>query len=187
MVIHRRDGWERARLEDGASDEDLFPDAYEELRLRARRIIGRSDRPGLLQATALVHEAWIKLCTGTAVDWEDSDHFLYSVMKTMRCVLIDEIRRGNRLKRGGAWTAVPMQPDLIADPCFLGQALEVEDALKELSLLSVDVAKVVELRFFTGFDDDEIGSALDMNSARVRTAWRMARAWLRVRLDDNAA
>ena len=187
MAIHRWDDRERSRLEDGTSEDDPFPDAYEELRQRARRIIGKSDRPGLLQATALVHEAWIKLCTGTAVDWEDSDHFLCSVMKTMRCVLIDEIRRGNRLKRGAAWTAVPLQPDLVADPRFLGRTLEVEDALKELALLSLDVAKVVELRFFTGFDDEEIGSALDMDSARVRTAWRMARAWLRVRLDDDAA
>jgi DNA-directed RNA polymerase specialized sigma24 family protein len=65
--------------------------------------------------------------------------------------------------------------------------LDVEDALKELAQLSEDVAQVVELRFFTGFDDEEISSALDMNAARVRTAWRMARAWLRVRLNESAA
>jgi RNA polymerase sigma factor (TIGR02999 family) len=140
-----------------------------------------------LQATALVHEAWIKLCTGKTTDWEDNNHFLNSVMRTMRCVLIDEIRRGNRLKRGGSWTAIPLQSNLIADPEILGRTLDVEDALKELSKLSEDVAQVVELRFFTGFDDEEISSALDMNAARVRTAWRMARAWLRIRLDGSAA
>jgi RNA polymerase sigma factor (TIGR02999 family) len=134
-----------------------------------------------------VHEAWIKLCTGRTSDWEDSDHFLNSAMRTMRCVLIDEIRRGNRLKRGGSWTVIPLQPDLIADPQVLGRTLELEDALKDLAELSEDIAQVVELRFFTGFDDEEISSALDMSAARVRTAWRMARAWLRVRLDDSAA
>ena len=105
----------------------------------------------------------------------------------MRCVLIDEIRRGNRLKRGGSWTVIPLQPDLVADPRVLGRTLELEDALKDLAELSEDIAQVVELRFFTGFDDEEISSALDMSAARVKTAWRMARAWLRVRLDDSAA
>ena len=181
----RRGEGKGERFEAQASDR--FPDAYQELRMRARRILGSSNGAGPLQATALVHEAWIKLCTGKTIDWGDNNHFLNSVMRTMRCVLIDEIRRGNRLKRGGAWTETPMHSDLLADPRTLGKTLEVEDALKELAQLSEDVARVVELRFFTGFDDEEISSALDMNAARVRTAWRMARAWLRVRLDGSAA
>ena len=170
-----------------AKETDRFPDAYQELRARARRILGSSNGPGPLQATALVHEAWIKLSTGKTADWGDTNHFLNSVMRTMRCVLIDEIRRGKRIKRGGALTEIPLQSELVADPRTLGRTLEVEDALKELTELSVDVARVVELRFFTGFDDEEISSALNMNSARVRSAWRMARAWLRIRLDGSAA
>ena len=72
-------------------------------------------------------------------------------------------------------------------PRDAGRAIEVEEALQELSDLSLDVARVVELRFYTGFDNNEIGSALDMTPARVRTAWRMARAWLRMRLGEDAA
>jgi len=166
---------------------DPFPEAYDELRLRARRILGGSQGPGPLQATALVHEAWIKLCTGNPDEWEDDAHFLHSAMRTMRCVLIDEIRSGNRLKRGGGWKGVPLHAELVADPRDAWRAIEVEEALKELAVLSMDVAKVVELRFYTGFDDNEIGSALEMTPARVRTAWRMARAWLRMRLGEDAA
>ena len=187
MTSQESEGLEKEKLDCEAQAADHFPDAYQELRLRARRILGASNSSGPLQATALVHEAWIKLYTGRTVNWADKDHFLNSVMRTMRCVLIDEIRRGNRLKRGGAWTEIPLQSELVADPRNLGRTLEVEDALKELAQLSEDVAQVVELRFFTGFNDEEISSALDMNAARVRTAWRMARAWLCVRLGGNAA
>jgi len=166
---------------------DPFPKAYDELRLRARRILRGAQGPGPLQATALVHEAWIKLCTGSRDAWEDDVHFLRSAMRTMRCILIDEIRSKNRLKRGAGWKAVPLHSDLLADPRDTSRTMEVEEALNELANLSEDVANVVELRFFTGFDDDEIGSALEMAPARVRTAWRMARAWLRVRLGEDAA
>ena len=166
---------------------DPFPAAYDELRLRARRILGGAQGPGPLQATALVHEAWIKLCTGSRNTWEDDIHFLRSAMRTMRCILIDEIRSGNRLKRGAGWGVVPLHADLVVDTQDAQKTIEVEEALTELAALSEDVARVVELRFFTGFDDSEIGSALEMAPARVRTAWRMARAWLRVRLSDDAA
>ena len=171
----------------GHGTGDPFPAAYDELRLRARRILGGVQGPGPLQATALVHEAWIKLCTSTRSTWEDDVHFLRSAMRTMRCILIDEIRSKNRLKRGAGWTPVPMHPDVAIDPRDTMKTLEVEEALNELAELSEDVARVVELRFFTGFDDDEIGSALEMPATRVRTAWRMARAWLRVRLGGDAA
>ena len=187
MGIHDEDVRQEPEIEGGRWAVDPFPEAYDELRLRARRILGGSQGPGPLQATALVHEAWIKLCTGRTGSWEDDVHFLRSAMRTMRCVLIDEIRSGNRLKRGSAWTAVPMHSDLVADPRDAGRALEVEEALQELADLSLNVSRVVELRFYTGFDDNEIGSALDMTPARVRTAWRMARAWLRLRLGEDAA
>ncbi len=187
MASEKREQSAASNRDPLAKDKDRFPDAYQELRARARRILGSSNGTGPLQATALVHEAWIKLSTGKASDWGDDNHFLNSVMRTMRCVLIDEIRRGKRIKRGGAWTEIPLHSDLVADPRALGRTLEVEDALKELAELSADVARIVELRFFTGFNDEEISSALDMNAARVRSAWRMARAWLRVRLDGNAA
>ena len=187
MASQRREQNSDLNKEPVASRIDHFPDAYQELRARAQRILGSSNGAGPLQATALVHEAWIKLSTGKTADWGDSNHFLNRVMRTMRCVLIDEIRRGKRIKRGGAWTEIPLQSELVADPRTLGRTLEVEDALKELTELSADVARVVELRFFTGFNDEEISSALDMNATRVRSAWRMARAWLRVRLDGSAA
>ena len=187
MAIHDDSERQQTTFEGTRRAIDPFPEAYDELRLRARRILGGSQGPGPLQATALVHEAWIKLCTGMPDRWEDDVHFLSSAMRTMRCVLIDEIRSGNRLKRGGGWKAIPLHSDLVADPSDAERAIEVEQALKELADLSEDVARVVELRFYTGFDDNEIGSSLEMTPARVRTAWRMARAWLRMRLSDNAA
>ena len=187
MAIQNNNKRQEVPEREGGRILDPFPAAYDELRLRARRILGGAQGPGPLQATALVHEAWIKLCTGTRDSWEDDVHFLRSAMRTMRCILIDEIRSGNRLKRGGAWSAVPLHADLVSDPQDAQRTLEVEEALTELADLSKDVARVVELRFFTGFDDNEIGSALEMAPARVRTAWRMARAWLRVRLGDDAA
>ena len=187
MAIQDENERQKARVMSGERAVDPFPAAYDELRLRARRILGGAQGPGPLQATALVHEAWIKLCASTKSSWEDDVHFLRSVMRTMRCILIDEIRSGNRLKRGAGWSAVPLHPDLVIGQEDALMTLEVEEALTELSDLSEDVARVVELRFFTGFDDDEIGSALEMPATRVRTAWRMARAWLRVRLGGDAA
>lgn len=189
MAIHEEEH-QAYQPEDGARSVDPFPQAYDELRQRARRILGGAQGAGPLQATALVHEAWIKLCSNRTNDsdrWDDDVHFLRSAMRTMRCILIDEIRSGKRLKRGSGWKSVPLHCDLIADPRDLGRALEVEEALQDLAVLSTDIAKVVELRFFTGFDDHEIGSALNMQPARVKTSWRMARAWLRMRLDDSAA
>jgi len=187
MAIQDENKRQEARAVSRQRTTDPFPAAYDELRLRARRILGGAQGPGPLQATALVHEAWIKLCTSTKSTWEDDVHFLRSAMRTMRCILIDEIRSGNRLKRGAGWSPVPLHPDLVIEHNDAQRTLEVEEALTELSDLSEDVARVVELRFFTGFDDDEISSALEMPTARVRTAWRMARAWLRVRLGVDAA
>jgi RNA polymerase sigma-70 factor, ECF subfamily len=163
------------RAGDHAALDRLFPLVYEELRVLARRQLRRGPSGSTLGATGLVHEAYLKLSGGSALDAESRGHFLGIAARAMRQVLIDQARgrlaqkRGGDLRRttlGDGDDAVDMAPD---------DLLALNAALEELEPRQ---RQVVELRFFAGLEEQEIAVILGVSERTVRRDWVKARAWL---------
>lgn len=168
----------------GASDR-LLPLVYAELhRLAGAKLHG--DPAGqTLQATALVHEAYIRLVdSGRAQSWNGRGHFFRAAAEAMRRILVERARRKQSLKHGGKLEQVelrePAQPSA-PDPLTI---LTVNDALEKLETVDDDAAAVVKLHFFSGFTLDETAEALSISRATVYRHWSHARAWLRLALRD---
>lgn len=162
----------------------LLPLMYEDLRRIARRERLRVRAGGTLQTTALIHEAYLKLQNLHA--FNDRDHFLRASALAMRHVLVNHARDRMARKRGGGIANVSL-----ADAPEVGEAademvVEINEALKNLALLSPRLAQVVECRFFAGYDDAETALALGLTDRTVRRDWVKARAWLRRELGDAA-
>ena len=167
---------------DRASAEELLPHVYDELRSLARRYLHR-ERPGhTLQATALVHEAYIKLVDQSKVDWQGRTHFFAVGAKVMRHLLIDHARGKGRAKRGGDRQKVTLADGLTP---FGNRELDAEDllalneGLDRLARLDGRQAKVVELRFFGGLTVPEAALVLGVSKRTVEGDWAHARAWLK--------
>jgi len=166
----------------------VLPQIYDELRALAAQHL-RKERPGhTLQATALVHEAFLRLSGRERVHVEARVQFFAVAAQAMRRVLVDHARRRQAEKRGGAEAPVPItevaEAELAAAPQV--DLLDVDDALVRLAALDPRQAEVVELRFFAGMEMAEIAAALEISESTVRREWRMARAWLRHQLSGSA-
>jgi RNA polymerase sigma factor (TIGR02999 family) len=157
---------------------ELLPLVYEELRALARSHLRRERRDHTLQATALVHELFIRLASQAPVDWQDRSHFFGIAARLMRQLLIAHARQRDALKRGGdvevlSWDnvtepATPPGVDLTMLDAALS-ALAVRDALQ---------ARIVELRFFGGYTIEETAELVGRSPATVSREWRIARMWL---------
>ena len=160
---------------------ELLPLVYDELRrLAAAKLAG--ERPGqTLDATGLVHEAWLKLA-GASVEWQDRSHFLRTAATAMRRILVDRARAKLAGKRDGGGRAE--LPDL-AEPLRDDRLLALDEALDRLAQVKPDHARLVELRFFAGLSGDEAAAALGVSAATADRMWRYARAWLQVELGDG--
>lgn len=168
-----------------AADEHLQTAVYATLRGLAQRYLRRSGGDALLQPTALVHEAWMRLAGGQGAACESRTHFQAVAALAMRQVLIDHLRAGGRRKRGGGWERITLS-GLNAET-GLGEVdlLALDEALAALAALDERAARVVALRFFGGLTEAEIASELGVSQRTVRGDWRMARAWLRCALDGR--
>lgn len=156
----------------------LVPVVYEELRRIAQGHL-RNERPGhTLGATALVHEAYLKLVDIQSVDWQNRAHFFAVAARQMRRVLIDHARTKGRSKRGG--NAVKISLDEAGEiPAGDSEALlTLDDALSRLEALNERQCRVVECRFFVGLSVEETAEALDTSPTTVKRDWAFARAWL---------
>jgi RNA polymerase sigma factor (TIGR02999 family) len=169
--------------DDGALDR-LTPLVYAQLRAQARRYM-RGERPGtMLQSTALVHEAYLRLVTAKDVDWRDRGHFFALASQIMRRILVDAARARARVKRGGGGARVDHASGIDLDriPSSESEAAALlcalNDALETLARLDSRRAKVVELRFFGGLSVEETAQTLDLSPQTVMRDWRIARAWL---------
>lgn len=158
----------------------LVPLVYDELhRLATSRL--RMEREGhTLNATALVHEAYVRLVGQERVEWKGRAHFFALASQAMRRILINYAEARNAGKRRG--TAVHVDLDSVAE--FIGEEyatelLALDDALNTLERFNERGARVIEYRFFGGLTHDEIAEAMGLSEATVRRAWRAARAWLR--------
>jgi RNA polymerase sigma factor (TIGR02999 family) len=159
--------------------EQLLPLVYEELRNLAAQKLAR-EKPGqTLQATALVHEAYVRLLDVDQVQrWDSRGHFFAAAAEAMRRILVDSARRRRAQKRGGGLERIDL-PEVCdsskADPVDL---LALEAALKKLETLHPQKAQVVKLRFFAGCTLEETAHMLGISRATAQRSWAYARAWL---------
>lgn len=166
-----------ARDGDDEAVDRLFTLAYGELRHLAR-LVRRRGAGETLDTTALVHEAYLKLTPGRAMDIKDRAHFTYIVARAMRQVLVDAARRKGAAKRRGGEVAVTLEEGLAAAPMRSAQLVALEEALSELERVDPRRAKIVECRFFGGLTVEETAEVLDVSAPTVKRDWRVARAWL---------
>jgi RNA polymerase sigma factor (TIGR02999 family) len=169
---------------DQAALERLTPLVYSHLRQLAGRYVKKERIDRQLNATALVHEAYVKLVDAGRVDWKDRAHFFAVSARIMRRILVDAARARTASKRGGGATPVPESStvDLDAMPASgTDRAAEIcalDDALSDLAALDPRRAQVVELRFFGGLSVEETAEALSISAQTVMRDWKLARAWL---------
>ena len=164
---------------DEVNSAGLLPQVYDELRkLAAAKLAG--EKPGqTLDATALVHEAWLKLA-GASVEWQDRSHYLRAAATAMRRILVDRARAKLADKRGGDGQRVEL-PD-IAAPIPDERLLSVDESLSRFATTNPEHAQLIELRYFGGLTGDEAAAALGVSAATADRMWRYARAWLQVEL-----
>lgn len=174
-----------ARIESGdpTAAEELLPLLYDELRKLAAQWLGQ-EKPGqTLQATALVHEAYLRLVgPQSGQHWENRGHFFSAAAEAMRRILVENARCKGRQKRAGGRTRVELdEADLIT---LVGpeELLAVDDALGELAREDSAAAELVKLRYYAGLTVEEAGQVLGMSRATAYRQWTYARAWLCCRL-----
>jgi RNA polymerase sigma factor (TIGR02999 family) len=164
-----------ARAGDGAALDKLVPLVYEDLRVLARRQLGREHGPRTLQPTALVHEAYVKLSAGAALAASDRAHFMAIAGRAMRQVLVERARHHLASRRGGAWQQTTLTDGSWTAELDADQLIALSDALDTLEPRQ---RQVVECRFFAGLEEKEIAEALGVTERTVRRDWTKARAWL---------
>jgi RNA polymerase sigma factor (TIGR02999 family) len=165
---------------DPSAAEQLLPLVYEELRkLAAAKLV--QEKPGqTLQATSLVHEAYLRLVDVEKVQhWDSRGHFFAAAAVAMQRLLVEQARRKRRLKRGGDGQRVPLEKIELADGFPSDDLLALNEAISRLELESPEKSKVVQLRFFVGMTHEEVAEALGISAVTARRHWRYARAWLR--------
>lgn len=156
----------------------LLPLVYQELRTLARSHLRRERRDHTLQATALVHELFIRLVADGGADWQDRSHFFGIAARVMRQTLVAHARQHNAAKRGGG--QADLNIDAVAEP-FVKPDVDLtalDDALSALAQTDPQQARIVELRVFGGYTIDETAQLVGCSAATVSREWQLARIWL---------
>jgi RNA polymerase sigma factor (TIGR02999 family) len=173
-----------------AGDEDAYRRVssilYPELRRQAAHYARRHRAGATLEATALVHEAFIRLERAGGVDWQDRKHFLAVAARTMRRVLVDLVRAQSSTRRGAGADHVCLEPDMAGQQAALVDLIAIDEALNALATFDSRKVRVIELRFFGGLTVEETARVLDVSPDTVARDWRMARAWLLRELDTRS-
>lgn len=158
--------------------DKLLPLVYEQLRAIAGQRMAQERAGHTLQATALVHEAYLRLVGGQQVPWMNRAHFYLAAAEAMRRILIEHARKRGRLKRGGDRRRVPVSVADLAAEQDSEEILAVDEAVRRLEETDAQAGKVVRLRFFAGLSVDETARALDLSPRTIAREWAYARAWL---------
>jgi RNA polymerase sigma factor (TIGR02999 family) len=165
---------------DPGAGERLLPAVYAELHRRAAAAMRRENEGNTLQATALVHEAYLRLVDQDRVAWRNRAQFYGVAAQVMRRILIDHAREHLAQKRGGGARQVTLSGvEAPADADESVDVLALNDALDRLATLDARQARLVELRYFGGLSIEETAESLDVSPATVKREWATARAWLR--------
>ena len=163
---------------DPKAGDELLPLVYEELR-RLAAIRMAKEKPGqTLQATALVHEAWLQLAGDLNSSWNSRNHFFKAASEAMRRILIANARRKKREKHGGKIERIPLDQIEVATDADPETLLMVAEALEKFEKLDPVKGELVKLRFMAGFSNSEAAEVLDVSVPTVKRYWAFARAWL---------
>lgn len=178
----------RAGEGDSAAVRDLLPMVYQELRMLAAARLALQGPAPTLQATALVHEAYLKLVSGPNGDqlgFASRAQFFAAASRSMRNILVDHARARMAQKRGGGHGRVELNEDLIGFASQPEQIIALHELLSELESHDARKASIVSMRFFGGMTGDEIASVLGTSARTIDREWRFARAWMQVRWTDT--
>jgi RNA polymerase sigma factor (TIGR02999 family) len=172
---------------DPAAAEQLLPLVYEELKNLAAAKLAH-EKPGhTLQATALVHEAYLRLVGPSehAQDWNSRGHFFGAAAEAMRRILVESARRRARVKHGGGCDRIEIDPSLIATPEVPEDLLALDSALDRLTDRDPKAAEIVKLRYFAGLTIPQAAEVLGVSPRKADFLWAFARAWLRTAIEDR--
>jgi RNA polymerase sigma factor (TIGR02999 family) len=172
---------------DASALDALLPAVYPELHRQAEGYMRGQPAGHTLQATALVHEAYLKLVDQTKVEWRSRAHFYGVAAKAMRSILIDHARARQAAKRGAGAERLTLDPARDAPgktPPV--DVLDLDEALQRLAELDPDKARLVELRYFGGLSIEEAAEVLEVSPATLKRHWNTARAWLRRELTPQS-
>lgn len=163
-------------VESGA--DELFPLVYNQMRHLAQHMMSKEQPGQTLQATALVHEAYLRLSDTDRNLWTNRNHFYMVAAKAMRHILVERARRRGRLKRGGDRKGVALtDSDLLFDTNSL-DLVNLDEAIRRLSIRDPRASQVVMLRFFGGLSIEETAETLDISTSSTKRDWNYAKAWL---------
>jgi len=176
-VTERLRDWGGNRDDDAA--DTLLKLVYDELHRQAHRYLRKERRGHTLQTTGLVHEAYLRLAKQKNVSWESRSHFFAVAATMMRRILIDHAKTKHRLRRGGVLSDLPLENALTVGAGGTDfDLLALDEALDRLADKEADLARVVELRFFSGLDVVETAEVMGVSESTVKRDWQMAKAWL---------
>jgi len=168
---------------DAQAADELLPLVYKELRRLAAHKMSLQPPGQTLQATALVHEAYLRLVGNEEKRWESRRHFFSAAAEAMRHILIDRARRRLRVRHGEKAEKVPLDDVEITAPAKDEIVLQLDEALEKLAQISPNQAEIVKLRFFAGFTEPEIAEILNLSERSVQRQWSYAKAWLFERIE----
>jgi RNA polymerase sigma factor (TIGR02999 family) len=163
---------------DAGATEKLLPLVYEELRLLAAQKLSRESPGQTLQATALVHEAYLRLVGGQAQSWDSQGHFFAAAAEAMRRILVENARRKCSEKHGGSLRRVDLESCEIAMDDSSDDLLALDEALDALAKEDTTTAEVVKLRYFAGLSPMQVGGILGISERTARRYWVYGRVWL---------
>jgi RNA polymerase sigma-70 factor, ECF subfamily len=163
----------------------LIPLVYSELRRLAGRYMNRERANRTLQATALVHEAYLKLVQNPPVEWQSRTHFFGIAAQVMCQILIDYARGHGREKRGGGQGVVSLEDSLVLSPEKSSEYLMSAESLQRLTKLDPRQGRIIELRFFGGLTVEDTAQVLGISPKTVKREWSMAKAWLHADLGQG--
>jgi RNA polymerase sigma factor (TIGR02999 family) len=173
---------------DPSAAEQLLPLVYDELRKLAAQKLAQEKRGQTLQATALVHEAYLRLVDGDkAPHWNNRGHFFAAAAEAMRRILVDQARRKLSLRRGGNLQRQPLEDHEIEAPEPSLDMLAVNEALERFQSIDATAAQIVKLRYFAGLTIPQAAEALGISTSTADRSWAYARAWLHAALKQDGS
>ena len=169
---------EAARRGEAAATQELLPLVYDELRRIAAHKMAHEAAGHTLQATALVHEVWLRFAGPNPQEWQNRAHFFGAAAEAMRRILVEHARKKQALKRGAGIEPLELDESALVLTAPPDELLAVHDALDAFALQDPTAAELVKLRYFVGMTMDEAATALNLPTRTAERTWAYARAWL---------
>lgn len=171
---------------DPAAAEQLLPLVYQELRRHAALRMAREPSGQTLQATALVHEAWLRIVKSDSTHWENRAHFFGAASESMRRILIEQARRKSRIKHGGDMIRIDIEGIDLASSTPSEKLLLLDEALEQLKGIDPEKAQVVVMKFYLGLSDEEAADCMGVSQRTIARHWAYSKAWLFQQLQQSA-